>query len=327
MNNLTYLAQVRLLRVIAQNSLKQYPIRVKSLDFICHGENTTYKLTDTQNNKYLLRVHRLGYQSIPAIHEELNWLKRLSKTDINCQVPIANTKGKLISHVDGRNITIISWVEGRHIYKSVNKKHMQMLASLLSKMHKNTKSIKVKYRQYWDAKGLAGPKPFVGSINEVLGLNNSQQKYILESSKEIFKRLKDYEKKTPHKMGLIHGDLHFGNFFLKNSELSPIDFDDCGFGFHLYDLSVIDVFMGYFVKAKKLSKKNYQILSDELLNSYSKINPLSDHDIRIYEDLNIARRLVGTQWLNNRKDHPKLKQQIKSYSIETISLCKKHLEG
>jgi len=38
--------------------------------------------------------------------------------------------------------------------------------------------------------------------------------------------------------GLIHGDLHHENFLFHRGEARAIDFDDCGWGFHLYDLAV-----------------------------------------------------------------------------------------
>src|SRR4029450_890805 len=38
--------------------------------------------------------------------------------------------------------------------------------------------------------------------------------------------------------GLIHGDLHHKNVLFHRGEARAIDFDDCGWGFHLYDLAV-----------------------------------------------------------------------------------------
>ncbi len=38
--------------------------------------------------------------------------------------------------------------------------------------------------------------------------------------------------------GMIHADLHMGNFLVSGQEVIPIDFSFCGFGHYLYDLSV-----------------------------------------------------------------------------------------
>jgi Ser/Thr protein kinase RdoA (MazF antagonist) len=36
--------------------------------------------------------------------------------------------------------------------------------------------------------------------------------------------------------GVIHADLHQGNYVLYGEEVRPIDFSRCGFGFYLYDI-------------------------------------------------------------------------------------------
>lgn len=44
--------------------------------------------------------------------------------------------------------------------------------------------------------------------------------------------------RTPEHFGLIHADFHSGNYVLFSDEVRIIDFDRCGFGFYLFDLSL-----------------------------------------------------------------------------------------
>jgi Ser/Thr protein kinase RdoA (MazF antagonist) len=37
--------------------------------------------------------------------------------------------------------------------------------------------------------------------------------------------------------GLIHADLHRDNILLHHGEIGVIDFDDCGWGYYLFDLA------------------------------------------------------------------------------------------
>lgn len=41
--DITYLGQVRLLRELAVNAVRRFPIELKRLQFIHHGENTTFQ--------------------------------------------------------------------------------------------------------------------------------------------------------------------------------------------------------------------------------------------------------------------------------------------
>ncbi len=42
----------------------------------------------------------------------------------------------------------------------------------------------------------------------------------------------------PDTFGLIHADLHQENYLFHGGMARAIDFDDCGWGFYLYDLAV-----------------------------------------------------------------------------------------
>ena len=50
-------------------------------------------------------------------------------------------------------------------------------------------------------------------------------------------RLNSY-KRTPENFGLIHNDLHQGNFHIENEEIILYDFDDCSYNFFAQDLAV-----------------------------------------------------------------------------------------
>lgn len=73
----SYQAQVRRLRQLAIEALKLYPIQAAKLDFIHHGENTTYKVTAQNGSRYLLRVARPDYHTLPALNEEMKWLRSI----------------------------------------------------------------------------------------------------------------------------------------------------------------------------------------------------------------------------------------------------------
>ena len=41
---------------------------------------------------------------------------------------------------------------------------------------------------------------------------------------------------TPDRFGLVHADMRLANLLVDGDELAVLDFDDCGFGWYLYDL-------------------------------------------------------------------------------------------
>ncbi|MBT3983892.1 MAG: phosphotransferase [Bacteriovoracaceae bacterium] len=329
---LGYLSQLRHLRELANSCLTAYPIKVESVNFIQHGENTTYKIVDSKKQKYLLRIHRNGYHSKQAIGEELKWLTRLSqKTSITSPIPLKSKSSELVVSrklpISGelRNMTLLKWVEGRRISRSVGGRHLKLIAELLADLHKDASKFSVKKRHYWDAEGLVGKNPFMGPLKGLDGLSTREQEIITRGQKLIYHKLNNYQKKNPHKLSMIHADLHFGNLFQNQGQICPIDFDDCGYGFHMYDLAVTSMSLSHFVDNKSITKKSYQALNEIFLNSYDSCSSLGQKDINAITDLGHARRLMAVQWFYTRYDNPRLFARAIPYAKATVKILKKIL--
>jgi Ser/Thr protein kinase RdoA (MazF antagonist) len=90
-------------------------------------------------------------------------------------------------------------------------------------------------------------------------------------SKEV-KQVMDRLGKGPDVYGLIHGDLGMGaNVLFWNGDVRVIDFDDSGFGYYIFDLSVV-----------LEDSQDHQIqpqFRDALLGGYTRLRPLSEDQI------------------------------------------------
>ena len=91
---------------------------MKTIDFIKHGANAIFKVTDTRQKKYLLRIDPTGYHIKSAILEEFKWLHHLlSTTDISVPKVISTKSGeKLVQHYNpaiGQRMSVISLNESK----------------------------------------------------------------------------------------------------------------------------------------------------------------------------------------------------------------------
>jgi len=94
--------------------------------------------------------------------------------------------------------------------------------------------------------------------------------------------------------GLIHGDLHYENVLFHRGEAQAIDFDDCGWGFHLYDLAVI--------LCELEGRPRYAELRDALVDAYAQIRRLpEDHAIHL-RALFVLRRMQILMWVLQSRD-------------------------
>lgn len=312
-----YLAQVNRSRRLAEQALKRYQLKVKKIDFINHGENTTFKVEDQRGKNYLLRIHRAGYHTSAAINEELKWLEDISlRTDLIVPKPIRSKNNKLVESIyleamgRERNICLFHWIDGKFVWKSLSERHLCLIGKNMGILQKFTGNRKTKHRQYWAAEGLLGDQAKMGPITNLVMVTPAQQKFLLEKRDEVFNVLNNYEQKYPHRMGLVHTDMHFGNIVFNKDQVGIIDFDDCGHGAYMYDLTTPLIVAEYVLKERKEFKfmSQYQ---EALLNAYSEFMPLDQKDIDMILYYRKARSLLMLGWLQNRMDNPRLKKRFK----------------
>lgn len=318
-----YRTQVRRLRGLALQALNLFEIDVASVQFVNHGENTTFKIIAKDKAAYLLRIHRNNYHSPAALREEITWLKELSRRGFQVPKPVRSRNGRWVVAVElpgvgSRHCDVFHWIEGRFLSKSISEADMSKIGEFLAKMQMVGTRMKCTQRRYWTSEGLVGSSPKFGSLDRLQGIRTDEQRLLTATRKKILARLKSYEKRHPEKMGLIHADLHFNNLLkTKSGAIAAIDFDDCGFGFHVYDLVIPLISVEYHLRENKRhgSLPRYK---KALLNGYSRVKELTARDLDLLENLIIARKLLMLGWLQSRSDNPKLKIRILKHARRTL---------
>lgn len=316
----SYLSQVRRLRVFSEEALKRYRLKVVELKFINHAENATFKVTASDGSRYLLRVHRFGYHTNEAISEELRWLSKLTKSRFLVPEPVLSKNRKLIEEVSvpeldlTRNCCLFRWVDGKFINKSVHPKHMYKIGELLAKLQESAP--KTIHRRYWDAEGLLGKKAKFGSIDSLGVASKKEQIVVTEARKSTLAKLKKYEAKHPTRSGLIHADFHFGNLLAVGPKIGAIDFDDCGYGFFVYDLVIPYMSMQNILGNGRVDE--LKLYRKALIEGYKTVRKWDKDDEDLFPYLVTARKLLMLGWLNSRSDNPNLHKQLKNYLKKTL---------
>jgi Ser/Thr protein kinase RdoA (MazF antagonist) len=283
-------------------ALESYGLEDAKLKFHTYTGNGIYKVFVPSDRKskssippgvYTLRLHQLNYMKPKYISSELEWLSALRDAGIQVPKPFKNLGGSWLTKVDSeynvpqeRNCSLISWVEGRLLKKNFHPHHFKSLGRVIGRMHEQSigwKPPKGFSRPHWDWRGLfdydygipgedarsAIPKVHQPIFNEALNL-------FQETFNQLGKGKRIY--------GLIHADLGVSdNVVYHAGEARPLDFDDCGFGYWLFDFGV--------VLSQYISDFNDKspIMRDALIEGYMETTPLSNLDFDCL-DLFIATR-------------------------------------
>ena len=307
-DKLTYRGQFRRLRHLALKALDSYELGDFSLKAIQHRENTTF-LLKTRTRKYLLRVIRPRYKDPSAIRSELEWLAAITRdTDLVVPEPVANQKGELltVTSIPGvpepRICALFGWVEGRFRKQAdLAEQDLEKVGRLMGNLHRHSEGFVPSAgfaRMKWDYEGLycGGLGSTIENARELL---TGEWQDILDQAGECARKAMCQTGETSSDFGLIHADLHQGNYVFSRGVARAIDFDDCGWGYYLSDISTS---LGGLV-----NRSDFPALRAAFLRGYETVRHLGPENRSLLTSFLIADRLRVAVWMSGRSDNPKLR--------------------
>ena len=152
-------------------------------------------------------------------------------------------------------------------------------------------------RHALDADGLVGEKPWWGRFWEARALSATDRARLANLRESLRACLPDYSQ-SGEAYSLIHSDLHPGNVLLHERQLSIIDFDDAGYGWHAYELAV--------ALYRYLDEPVLTGYRDALLEGYARRRQLPPDCVSQMSVFWIARTLQTIGWINDRPELDKV---------------------
>ncbi|MBX2825558.1 MAG: phosphotransferase [Gammaproteobacteria bacterium] len=206
------------------------------ITLLADRENQVYRV-DLADGPLALRLHRINYRSTDEIHSELLWMDMLARSDIRVPKPVPSLDGSMVRQIDGINVDLLGWIAGSPMSQiDPTEERYFELGSLMAKMHTlaDAWSLPENFkRPEWD---LVGPEPTWGRFwlnPELDALQRDKFAGFRQIATESLAALDSPD------IGLIHADLVPDNVFCDGQLLHPIDFDDGGFGYRLFDLATV----------------------------------------------------------------------------------------
>lgn len=138
-----------------------------------------------------------------------------------------------------------------------------------------------------------GEAPFWGRFWELELLTESQRLLLEAARVRISRELSEYDR-SPQRYSLIHADFVLENLMTDNGRLRLIDFDDAGFGWHMFELATAL----YFIQEEAC----YPVASRALIDGYRQTRPLSERDLNRLPLFLTARGCTYLGWIRSRQE-------------------------
>jgi Ser/Thr protein kinase RdoA (MazF antagonist) len=311
------------LQLVAERALQKYilPSGV-SVSMINLSENATYKLEAGDGRKWALRVHREGYHTKAAIASELAWLMDLRSSGIVATPrPVKGINGEIIQEVSGRYVVLSDWESG--VEPGIGQdltQPFEILGEVTARMHGHARTWQrpVFFTRFtWDFDtSLGEAKPHWGRWRHGMGVDTESEKLFSRTVGVIGKRLTSYGKDA-ERFGLIHCDLRLANLLIDGGSVKVIDFDDCGFGWYMYDAATP---VSFYEHAPQVPH-----LVEAWKAGYRKVLPLSRLDEGEIPTFIMLRRLLLVAWIGSHAETDLAKSMGLPYTEGTVGLCEDYL--
>ena len=272
------------------------------IEFMRHGENTTYGITAPDGRRFALRINRPGYQTPDAIRSEIAWMESLRRSGIRTPVAVAGVDGdplQIATSAEGwsRTAVLFEWVDGVPLSGVDDVQPWARLGALMARIHVLTRAWTPPAwftRPAWDGEALVGDEPRWGPPDPECRLAPADRAALEACRAEVRTRL-DAIGTGADRFGLIHSDLAFENVLVADDgEVVMIDFDDSGYGWYLHELAV--------VLYPHEGTGGFGERRDALVDGYRGVRELPDGWLLELPTFLMARRIQTLGWLFSRAD-------------------------
>ena len=299
------------LRALAIEALPQWGVGGGEPALVKCRENAVFRVTAADGRDAALRVHRHGYHTDDALRSELTWMEALRADGVDAPAVIPTASGAPFATVrvegvpEPRQVDMLTWMAGvplgtiedgldpviadvRNTFRGVGR--------LAARLHNHAEAWPLPagfVRHAWDRDGLIGPDPLWGRFWQADGLSAGQRRLIERARARARDDLTAHGQ-PPRRYGLIHADFNLDNLLLDGDRVVLLDFDDAGFGWHLFDLATVwTMFLG---------AGHVEAMRFGVIEGYRRERDLPDEQLARMPLFELVRAFSYLGWVHSRGD-------------------------
>ena len=234
----------------AAAALAQFSLAGTRPEPVGKSENVVFRATDPAGTTWALRLHRPGYHALPALESERLLTAHLAAQGLIVPTGRRTKSGAWYAQVaspdpEGSRLAGMTlWHPGETLQSLIGDDRgpetwdwFERTGALLADLHTATARWTPPpafTRHRLDADGLVGETPFWGRFWDLPCLTAEERRLLTEARALVAVRLAN----LTDPQVLIHADAHPANVLVSSDQLGLIDFDDCAWGWPVFDMAV-----------------------------------------------------------------------------------------
>ncbi|MBN3490123.1 phosphotransferase [Acholeplasma equirhinis] len=294
----------------------RYKVERKALTFIGGFENYIYGF-EKDNKSYVVRVSHSSHRDLEDIKSELDFVFYLATNGAKVSMPVLTIDQNLVEKIDASDgsyfiISAFTKAEGKAPkIEDFSTDFFINYGKVIGQFHRLTQN-------YTPSPGIK--KRFVWYEDQVLveadKYLDTNDKIILDRLKEVMDEIKKIPK-THENFGLIHTDVHMGNFFIKDNQFTVFDFDDASYHYFISDIAIFLYYLTWFTnEVDRLKYGNFFMIN--FMKGYKEEFNLSKEDfihidkflklreillyINVYKTLDVEKDEFAKRYIERYRD-------------------------
>ncbi|WP_270180719.1 phosphotransferase enzyme family protein [Alkalihalobacillus sp. CinArs1] len=200
------------------------------------GDFENYVFEVDVNGPSILRLTHSSHRSMEDVKAELHWVNFLHDHEINVSRALPSKNDHFVEEIEVEDgsffVSLFEKAPGRQLKKNdevYGQELYEVWGRTIGKMHHATKDYHPEgaHREHWDEEDLL---QFEKYISEEDGNIISQGKALVREIQALPKERDTY--------GLLHSDIHAGNFFYYEGDIHVFDFDDSSYHYFVSDIAI-----------------------------------------------------------------------------------------
>ncbi len=296
-----------------------------NLELLSLSENATYRVDDPADGRTaVLRVHRTGYHQPGAVASELAWLQALRR-DAGLATPAVfrAADGREVVDIEigpvTRQAVLFEWLPGSEPAQDQLAEKFELLGGICARMHRHSRgwTRPASFTRFcWDFDCCVGATPRWGRWQDGIGVGTAEMATLGRAAALIRDRLRRFGT-GPEVFGLIHADMRLANLLVSGPDMHVIDFDDCGFGWFLYDIGASLSFIEHDLRVPALC--------DAWLRGYREVAPLPAEDAAEIPTFVLLRRLQLVAWVGSHRFADSARELGADFTAGACDLAERYL--
>lgn len=298
-------------RRLAEAALERYGLRDARLNLVRLGFKQVFRVVSPAGDEFALRMYRLPgenasrpdargrtgatLRSPETLRRQLAWLAVLSReTDLLVPEPVSAVDGSLVGRVfeektsKARHFVLVRWVPGKNRREDLTPSDLSLVGSYMARLHGHAERYSVGVETdlpLWNWHWPFGESAPLWSRGEDF-YSSEEMKVFEETARRVLGELEDLGHGRDV-FGIIHRDLNLGNLVFCGGTVGAIDFDLCGMGHYLLDLT------STLATLRPVHVNQGGHMRDALLEGYERVRALHPEYTRYIETFTVMRRVAA----------------------------------